>query len=245
MTKPSVVPHPPLEEYYGEASKREGFVRTIFDDTAPWYDTVGAIVSFGYGDRYRNEALARAGLQRGMKVLDVATGTGVVARAAATLANERDIVTLDPSLGMLLAGRSKKRLTAVQSVGERLPFPSRTFDLLTVGFAMRHLADLRTAFDEWHRVLKPGGRILIMEITPPRSAIGYGLLSFYMGRFVPFLTRIRTGSEEAATLMRYYWDTIRLCVPPATIVATLADAGFVQVKRHVELGVFSEYGGVK
>jgi demethylmenaquinone methyltransferase/2-methoxy-6-polyprenyl-1,4-benzoquinol methylase len=206
---------------------------------------VGAIVSFGYGHRYRNEALARAGLQRGMKVLDVATGTGVVARAATTLANERDIVTLDPSLGMLLAGRSKKRLTAVQAVGERLPFPSRTFDLLTVGFAMRHLADLRTAFDEWHRVLKPGGRILIMEITPPRSAIGYALLSFYMGRLVPFLSRIRTGSDEAATLMRYYWDTIRLCVPPATIVATLADAGFVQVKRHVELGVFSEYGGVK
>src|ERR1043165_3600761 len=101
-----LAPHPPLPEYYGEASKREGFVRTIFDDTAPWYDQTISFMSFGSGDRYRRVAVLRNGLQAGMRMLDVASGTGVVARAALEATkNELDVVALDPSIGMLLAGR--------------------------------------------------------------------------------------------------------------------------------------------
>jgi len=132
-----LAPHPPLNDYYGDASKREGFVRTIFDDTAPWYDQTISFMSFGSGDRYRREAVLRNGLQAGMKMLDVASGTGVVARAAlGATKNGIDLVSLDPSAGMLLAGRSKQRLRVVQGTAELLPVASESFDFLTIGFAL-------------------------------------------------------------------------------------------------------------
>jgi len=235
-----LAPHPPLENYYGDASKREGFVRTIFDDTAPWYDQTISFMSFGSGDRYRREAVLRNGLQAGMKMLDVASGTGVVARAALEATkNDVDVVALDPSIGMLRAGRTG--VDKVQAKAESLPMMSNHFDFLTIGFALRHFADLRGVFDECRRVLKPGGRLLILELTAPRSAPARAFLGLYLGRVVPFVARVRSGNREAGTLMRYYWDTIRTCVRPEAIVQALGEAGFEDVKRHVELGVFSEY----
>ena len=235
-----LAPHPPLENYYGDASKREGFVRTIFDDTAPWYDQTISFMSFGSGDRYRRVAVVRNGLQAGMRMLDVASGTGVVARAALEATkNDVDVVSLDPSIGMLRAGRSS--VDKVQAKAESLPMASNHFDFLTIGFALRHFADLRGVFDECRRVLKPGGRLLILELTAPRSAPARAFLGLYLGRVVPFVARVRSGNREAGTLMRYYWDTIRTCVRPEAILQALAEAGFEDVKRHVELGVFSEY----
>jgi len=235
-----LAPHPTLPEYYGDASKREGFVRTIFDDTAPWYDQTISFMSFGSGDRYRREAVLRNGLQAGMKMLDVASGTGVVARAALEATkNDVDVVALDPSIGMLRAGRTG--VDKVQAKAESLPMASNHFDFLTIGFALRHFADLRGVFDECLRVLKPGGRLLILELTAPRSAPARAFLGLYLGRVVPFVARVRSGNREAGTLMRYYWDTIRTCVRPEAIVQALGEAGFEDVKRHVELGVFSEY----
>jgi len=175
-----------------------------------------------------------------MKMLDVASGTGVVARAALEATkNDVDIVALDPSIGMMLAGRSK--LDKVQAKAESLPIASAQFDFLTIGFALRHFADLRGVFEECRRVLKPGGRLLILELTAPRSAVGRTFLGLYLGRVVPFVARLRSGNREAGTLMRYYWDTIRTCVRPEAILQALAEAGFADVERHVELGVFSEY----
>lgn len=245
MTQP-LAPHPPLEDYYGEASQREGFVRDIFDDTAVWYDSTISFMSFGSGDRYRREALLRNGLTAGMDMLDVASGTGVVARAAleATGGN-LSVVAVDPSVGMLLAGRPKRRLDAVQAKAESLPVASNSFDFLTIGFALRHFADLNAVFSECFRVLRPGGKLLILEVTAPRSAAARALLGVYLGRFVPFVTRVRSGNAEAATLMRYYWDTIRTCVRPEAIVAAICDAGLIDARRHVELAVFSEYSAVK
>jgi demethylmenaquinone methyltransferase/2-methoxy-6-polyprenyl-1,4-benzoquinol methylase len=235
-----LAPHPPLQDYYGEASKREGFVRTIFDDTAPWYDQTISFMSFGSGDRYRREAVARNGLKAGMKMLDVASGTGVVARAALEATkNGVDVVALDPSIGMMLAGRAK--LDRIQAKAESLPIASNQFDFLTIGFALRHFADLRGVFEECLRVLKPGGKLLILELTAPQSRPARAFLGLYLGRVVPFVARVRSGNREAGTLMRYYWDTIRTCVRPEAILRALAEAGFAGAERHVELGIFSEY----
>jgi demethylmenaquinone methyltransferase / 2-methoxy-6-polyprenyl-1,4-benzoquinol methylase len=237
-----LLPHPTLAQYYGRADRREVFLRQLFDDTAEWYDQIGTILSFGSGERYRRDALQRGGLSDGMRLLDLATGTGVVARAASSMT--ASIVTVDASLGMLLAGRRKMALPAVQALGERLPFGDASFDMLTIGYALRHFSDLRSAFAEFRRILGPGGTILILEITPPRSRAGNALLRFHLNRLVPFLARLRSGNRETARLMHYYWDTIAACVPPETIMAALREAGFDEVVRHVELGVFSEYRGI-
>jgi demethylmenaquinone methyltransferase/2-methoxy-6-polyprenyl-1,4-benzoquinol methylase len=241
----AVVPHPPLVDYYDAPEQREHFVRDLFDDTAPWYDWSVAFLSFGSGGRYRREALARAGLTRGQRVLDIATGTGVVARAALPISgNANDITGLDPSIGMLLAGRAKARFPLVQAGSEHLPFRDASFDMITVGFALRHFADLDAVFRDCRRVLRPGGRILIMEITAPSSPAARTLLGAYMGGFVPFLATLITRRRKVGRMLAYYWATTRDCVRPEVILDALRGAGFSDVNRHVELGMFSEYVGV-
>ncbi|HET7434940.1 MAG TPA: class I SAM-dependent methyltransferase [Thermoanaerobaculia bacterium] len=234
-----VAPHPPLTDFYGDAQKRERYVRDIFDETAPWYDWTVRFMSFGSGHWYRREALKRAGLTANDRLLDLATGTGVVARAA--LGMTRNIVAADASIGMLRAGRVPLR--KLGSAAERLPFRDASFDMITIGFALRHFADLATVFRECRRVLRPGGRLLILEITSPDSRAGRAFLGAYMGAFVPLAVRVRTRSARAAQLFRYYWATTRDCVRPDVILQTMRHAGFSEAKRNVELGVFSEYVG--
>ena len=129
----------------------------------------------------------------------------------------------------------------VYAFGEALPFPDEYFDLLISNCVVEHLVDRACAMEEGVRVLKPGGRLLILELTAPQSAAGRAFLGLYLGRVVPFVARVRSGNREAGTLMRYYWDTIRTCVRPEAILQALAEAGFADVERHVEFGVFSEY----
>src|SRR5438552_1578518 len=101
--------------------------------------------------------------------------------------------------------------------------------------------DLNRAFSEFLRVLRPGGRLCILEITAPRPRLGRALLRGYMRCVVPLLTRITTGHANSQHLWEYYWDTIDACLPPQDVMRALALAGFTGVPRHVELAVFSEY----
>lgn len=199
-------------------------------------------MSFGSGQCYRREALTRAGLRPGMRVLDVGTGTGLLAREIVhLLGSSGRIVGLDPSWSMMTAGRRELNLPFVQGLGERLPFPDGHFDFVTMGYALRHVPDLDQAFEEYHRVLSPGGRLLLLEITRPASAPGRVLARIYFGTIVPLVARIGTGSTNAAELMRFYWETIARCVPPETVLASLGRAGFAMPDRTVMHGIFSEY----
>lgn len=239
-----VAPHPPLLDYYEKPEKRETWVRDIFDETAPWYDWAVRFLSFGSGHWYRKEALRRIGFAPGMKLLDLAAGTGVVSKAAAEVTGEpQNITEADASLGMLLSGTTRSR--KVETPAERLPFRSESFDRITIGFAMRHFADLSVVFAECLRVLRPGGKILIMEITSPASKMGKAFLGAYMGGLAPAVIRIRTRSARAAELYRYYWETTRDCVRPNVILDAMKEAGFEEVGREVEMSIFSEYSGSK
>jgi demethylmenaquinone methyltransferase/2-methoxy-6-polyprenyl-1,4-benzoquinol methylase len=238
-----VVPHPKLLRYYGDEQDRPGYVRKIFDDTARWYDLSTGILALGSGRWYRSKAMLRAGLAPGMRVLDLATGTGGVAAAARDGAEDLTIVGADISAGMLAEAKRKRIVTPVQTAGEELPFAANSFDLVSVGFAMRHFADLRGTFREIRRVLKPGGRVLILEITPPVNRLGRKLLEIYMRRLIPIVLRLRSGDRRVQELFEYYWDTTQECVPPATILGALRDAGFADASRHVEAFINSEYTG--
>ena len=239
-----VAPHPPLEHYYGDAAAREGYVRELFDETAPWYDWAIRLLSFGSGDWYRREAVRRVGLEPGMKLLDLASGTGVVVRAATEVTGDpRSIVGADVSIGMLRSGPT--RSPKVQSPAETLPFRSGSFDRITIGFALRHFADLGVVFAECHRVLRPGGKLLILEITAPESRIARTFLGAYMGGLAPAIIRVRTRSARTAQLFRYYWETTRDCVRPEVILETMRGAGLVDAQRAISMGIFSEYSATK
>ena len=237
-----VSPHPPLTEFYRAPAEREHFVRDLFDESAPWYDWAIAFLSFGSGNWYRRQVLERTGLKAADHVLDIATGTGVVARQANAITP--NVVGLDPSIGMLIAGREKARIDNVQARSERLPFRDRSFDLITIGFALRHFADLDVAFAECARVLRPGGKLLILEITAPRSRAGRVALGAYMGGFVPPVASLLTRRARVGKMLRYYWATTRDCVPPDAILSAMQRAGFGDARRAISLGIFSEYSGV-
>ena len=242
--RPNLAPHPTLAEYYGDDGKRPAFVRRLFDHSAPSYDRIERLVGLGSGPRYRREALERAGLVQGMRTLDVAIGTGLVARQAVTLVGDRrNVIGLDPSAGMLAEARRTIGLPGVLAMGEQIPLRDASFDFLSMGYALRHLADLTVTFREFWRTLKPGGTVCILELTRPQGPRAFKMLRFYLLKVVPFLTRLTTGSKENALLMRYFWDTINACVPPPAILRALADAGFVCLRRTLALGIFSEYVG--
>jgi demethylmenaquinone methyltransferase/2-methoxy-6-polyprenyl-1,4-benzoquinol methylase len=246
QTENRVAPHPVLSQYYESESQRRTRVDEMFDSSAEHYDWINSVMSFGSGERYRKQALNKLGVEPGMHILDAGSGTGVVARLEQDMVGEEGlVVALDPSKGML--GEAKKRGVhlATQGLGEKLPFSDQQFDLITMSYALRHVGDLKVLFEEYQRVLKPGGKLLILEITRPESRVGHSLLNIYMKIIVPTLTRIFRRSAEAQELMRYYWDTIEHCVPPAAILDTMESVGLEQVKRDLSLGTFSEYSASK
>jgi demethylmenaquinone methyltransferase / 2-methoxy-6-polyprenyl-1,4-benzoquinol methylase len=235
-------PHPVLDRYYRREEERDSFVATLFDGAAKYYDRVGHVLALGSGPFYRRNALRRAGLRRGMKLLDVATGTGQVARAATRiLGGAGSVVGLDPSAGMLRQARRAHASLLVRARAEEMPLRDDLFDMLSMGFALRHVATLETAFAEYRRVLKPGGRVLLLEVSRPRSALTRWVMRVYFQRLLPRLIRIATRDPHAPLLMEYYWDTIAECVPHATILAALRQTGFVAVEHRMFGGCISEY----
>ena len=122
-----------------------------------------------------------------------------------------------------------------------MPLADDSFDFLSMGYALRHLSDLRSAFGEFFRVLRPGGVACIMEISRPAGRISAIGLRWYMRRMVPMLSRLVGNSQQSPRLWQYYADTIEACIPPERVLQSMRDAGFSDVKRYVEWGVFSEY----
>ena len=234
-------PHAPLPRYYGSEDEHRAFVRRIFDDTAPDYERIERVLALGSGPAYRRQALLRAGLARGAQVLDVGIGTGLVAREAIKIIGPGGhLVGVDPSPGMMKHVRAAE-VELVQGVAEALPRPDASSDFLSLGYALRHIGDVAAAFSEFHRVLRPGGRLTILEITSPRGRAAKALLKAYMRNVVPLMARLVGGQRDTADLWRYYWDTIEACITPQQVIDALRAAGFADVRRHVELGIFSEY----
>ena len=245
-TPPVHAPHIPLTDYYKTEQDRQAYLRHIFDNTAADYDHIEAIFAWGSGSRYRRQALIRGGLKTGMKVLDVGVGTGLVAAQACILAGDAALVTgVDPSPGMMAASKLPDTMALMEGRAESLPFPDNHFDFLSMGYALRHISDLGVAFAEFERVLKPGGRLCILEITQAQNRLAKWLLKTYMRGVIPLLTRVVSKQKNTATIWRYHWDSIEACVPPEQVLAALSAARLTQVKRHLELGVFSEYQALK
>jgi demethylmenaquinone methyltransferase / 2-methoxy-6-polyprenyl-1,4-benzoquinol methylase len=241
-----VPPHPVLTDHYASADQRVGYLRPLFDQAAPSYDRINAWMSLRTGERYRRDALVRAGLGLGQTVLDIACGTGVMARHAQDLVGpDGTVLAMDPSLPMLAQALGRGVHARAAAIAERLPLPDRSVDFVSMGYALRHVADLAVAFREFRRVLKPGGRLLILEMVPPRSTIGYGLTKLYLKYLVPGLTSLVTRNAKARQLMAYYWDTVDRCVSPEIVLRTLQASGLESARRSVQLGIMTEYTAVR
>ncbi len=237
-----VEPHPVLPAYYASRRAREDFVRDLFNRTAAEYDRINQIMSLGSGRRYRREALRQAGLCAGARVLDVAVGTGLVAREALQICGDRErVIGIDPSEQMLLLTVRALGIPVIQGRAEALPVGDASMDFVSMGYALRHMRDLGVALAEFFRVLRPGGTLLILEIGRPDSRLGQALLWLYLGCVLPALCRLLRNGRQAYVLMRYFWATIDACVPPHVIIETLGQIGFEMPECTCLLGMFRAY----
>ena len=245
MSLAPIPPHPTLQRYYGSDAERPRVVSDLFDAGAPYYEWICRVMSLGTGEGYRARALGEAGLQAGMRILDVAAGTGLVLRSAASICGAGGLaVGLDPSVGMLRECRKSCAAPLFQGRGEHLPFSTGSFDMVSMGYALRHVADLRALFTEYRRVLKPGGRVLILEISQPSSPIGCSLNRLFLRTLVPGIARLGTGAVAARRMMDYFWETVEQCVPPDVILSALRESGFSDARRKVTGAVLSHYVAV-
>jgi len=237
-----LLPHAPLPGYYADEAEHRAFLIRIFDQTAPDYERIERVLAFGSGPWYRRRALERAGLKAGDEVLDVGIGTGMVAREALRIIGPAGrLVGVDPSPGMMGQVHGN-RIELVQGMAEALPRPDASSDFLSMGYALRHIGYVGAAFGEFHRVLRPGGRLVMLEITRAQGTAANALLKTYMRTVVPVIARaVGSRGVDSAHLWQYYWDTIEACIPPEAVMQALREAGFTDVQRHVELGIFSEY----
>lgn len=249
-TNPSgqaVAPHPPLRQYYDNIEARQGFLNELFNRTAYQYRNIDKATGFGSGLWYRRKALREAGLKPSMHVLDVACGPGLVTQCALDVVGPSGLaIGLDPSSGMLREAQHGPCQNLVRGLGESLPFPDGRFDFLSMGYALRHVPDLKRAFAEYWRVLKPGGIVLLLEISRPQSAALLTLSRFYIKTVLGTVFSVATGNRDMQTLMGYWWDTTEYCVPPETIMETLREVGFVEYSlKEWWSGVLRDYRAVK
>lgn len=242
-----VPPHPHLAEYYETNALRQTFLNGLFDRTAPHYRKVEQALGFGLGRWHRARALRKAGLTEGMRVLDVACGPGLMAQCAAEIIGPSGYVMgVDPSIGMLREARKNPCLELVKGVAESLPFRDASFDFLSMGYALRHVSDLKLVFGEYLRVLKPGGVVLALEISRPRSSALLHFSHFYTKSVLGLTFAMATGNPHMHTLMDYLWDTAEQCVPPETILGAFKDVGFARCTVEEWFsGLLRDYRAVK
>ncbi len=236
----------------GTAEGRSRFVHAGFVAAAARYDGLTRLFSFGLDGWWRRACLRRCELRSGQALLDVATGTGELAIHARRRLGDRGVaVGLDFCAGMLAAARRKRPRDAglpvawVEGRAEALPFPPETFDRVTVGFALRHL-DLAETLREIARVLKPGGRFVVVEWTRPEGLFARRLLLGYMRRVVPPLVGVLSRDPRVAELARYLPDSIEAFVSGDVLTRRIGAAGLAPAGRWEYLrGLVSICVGVK
>jgi demethylmenaquinone methyltransferase/2-methoxy-6-polyprenyl-1,4-benzoquinol methylase len=229
-------------------TEKQARVGSVFDRVAPRYDLMNDLMSLGLHRVWKAFAVSVARVRPGERVLDVASGSGDLARAFASRVGPSGLVcATDINHAMLARGRDRLidagcLARATQCDAERLPFPSATFDCVSVGFGLRNMTHKDAALAEMTRVLKPGGRLVVLEFSKVWKALEkpYDVYSF---RVLPWLGRRIAGDADA---YRYLAESIRMHPDQATLAAMMERAGLAQVEYfNLSAGVAAVHRGVK
>ena len=229
-------------------NERAQYVQGMFARIAADYDLMNRLMTFGQDRQWRREVIRKASLSPGRnRVLDLGGGTGDLGFEAlrqhpATLPVEADF-----TLEMLRVGqqRADRQLPISWSSADalNLPFPNATFDAVVSGFLMRNVIDVPQALSEQRRVLKPGGRIVILDTTRPRHNLLTPLVRFHMHTVIPLLGRLISGQGDA---YEYLPDSSEAFLSAEELAARMVAAGFDQVAfRRLNFGTIAIHWGVK
>ena len=212
----------------------EGQVRAMFDRISGVYDRMNAVMTAGLDRRWRRRAADLAAVGPGARVLDVATGTGDLAlELAGRVAPEGEVVGTDFSERMLERARAKAphgRWEPANALA--LPYDDGAFDAATVGFGARNFSDLRAGLAEMRRVVRPGGRVVVLEITTPRKPPLSWFYAAWFDRLVPALGRV-AGDSDAYS---YLPSSVRRFPGPEELAAEMAHVGLEHVRWILTAG---------
>jgi len=231
-----------------DESEKSTRVRGVFDSVASRYDVMNDLMSAGLHRAWKAYAVAVAALREGDRVLDIAGGTGDLARAFARQVGSSGLVVLtDINEAMLRIGRDRLLdegliVPAALCDAEALPFADASFDLVSVAFGLRNMTHKERALAEMNRVLKPGARLLVLEFSAVAKPLAKAY-DWYSFKVLPLLGKLVAGDSES---YRYLAESIRMHPDQATLKAMMKQAGFGHVDVHnLSAGVVALHVGIK
>lgn len=216
-----------------QGKDRAQYVQTMFARIAGRYDLMNRLMTFGQDVRWRRTVIALAQLPPQGKLLDIATGTGDIAHEGLRRHPQLQAVGGDFTLEMMQVGRRYPQRRRLQWVGAdtlALPFAADTFDAVTSGFLMRNVIDVPGALREQVRVTRPGGRVVILESSPPPRNLLRPFIRLHLNLVIPTLGRLVTGEADA---YRYLPDTTQQFQTPGALAVSMRDAGLVDVSYRL------------
>jgi len=232
-------------------SEKKRLVREQFNPIAATYDLADAVLSAGLDERWRKKGIGLLRLRKGDGVLDLCGGTGDFALLAAARTGEQGRVFIyDFNRRMMEAGRRKiersswgRSILFIQGDAESISFADESFEAVTLGFGLRNFVYLEMGLKEIHRVLKPGGSLLVLEFSLPVRRGLRSLYHFYSFRIMPLVARVVSGT---AGPYRYLAESIRVFPPPEKVGELIAQSGFQDVSwQRVSQGLATLYLAAK
>lgn len=234
-----------------EADKKADLVADVFHSVAAKYDIMNDVMSFGIHRFWKRYTIEVAGARPSMKVLDLAGGTGdLTAKFSHLVGDNGEVVLADINDSMLKVGRTKLRdrgivnnVSYVQANAEALPFPDNHFDIITIAFGLRNVTDKDAALRSMNRVLKPGGKLLVLEFSKPQHKIMRKIYDLYSFKVLPKMGELITKDADS---YEYLAESIRMHPDQNTLKQMMVDAGFEQVDyTNMTDGIVALHRGYK
>ncbi|MFY8275296.1 bifunctional demethylmenaquinone methyltransferase/2-methoxy-6-polyprenyl-1,4-benzoquinol methylase UbiE [Pseudoalteromonas sp. SSDWG2] len=233
------------------ANEKAAHVADVFHSVAAKYDLMNDLLSFGIHRLWKRVTIASSGARRGQTILDLAGGTGDLTAKFSQLVGETGKVILgDINDSMLKVGRDKLRdrglvsnIEYVQMNAEELPFPDNSIDVITIAFGLRNVTDQSKALASMYRVLKPGGRLLILEFSKPEHEVLTKLYDLYSFNILPKVGEVVLNDSES---YKYLAESIRMHPDQQTLESMMQEVGFEQTSyQNMTGGIVALHRGFK
>lgn len=234
-----------------KTDEKAGLVAGVFDSVATRYDVMNDLMSAGIHRIWKRFTIELSGVRRGNRVLDIAGGTGdLAAKFAPMTGDEGEVVLADINANMLSVGRDRLmdsgvsgNLYYVQADAQYLPFPDDYFDCITIAFGLRNVTDKDLALRSMHRVLKPGGRLLVLEFSKPKNPLLSRAYDAYSFGVLPNIGRLVAGDSDS---YQYLAESIRMHPDQDTLREMMENAGFLRCDYHnMTGGIVAVHRGFK
>jgi demethylmenaquinone methyltransferase/2-methoxy-6-polyprenyl-1,4-benzoquinol methylase len=220
-----------------KTEEKQGKVAEVFHSVAAKYDLMNDLMSMGIHRLWKRFTIEKSGVRRGWKVLDIAGGTGdLAAKFSEIVGSEGEVVLADINDSMLKVGRSRLvdrgivgNVRYAQANAECLPFPDNHFDLITIAFGLRNVTDKDKAIASMFRILKPGGRLLVLEFSKPENAGLSAVYDQYSFKLLPLMGKLVANDSES---YKYLAESIRMHPDQETLKGMMENAGFERCDYH-------------